>query len=124
MWRASILGACALLALATLFYPWLDDHVFWDWWRPNGTGVAVPLRALAEGETYEPVRDTYEPYPSAFDRGIGELGECIGCWRVSCDDTHSGPDTPVKPPWVPWWVMDWTLLVHVVPDYAAHCPDG
>ena len=85
-------------------------------------GLVIMAGTWDEVEKVRILRDA--PPPPEIPDHTHEASECPTCWRDSCDDTHFGPGYPVKPPWVPWWVVHWTLLVPLVPDYAVQCPEA
>jgi len=47
---------------------------------------------------------------------VHEVGDNPNWWNYTCN-MHLGSEFPVKPPWVPWWVvMDCCLMCLAVPD--------
>ena len=111
-------GLCMALFAAVLFHPWLEYRVSSLWWRPVGP-VEHATRIVQPGDNTE--MHAGQPDPPVTNPQT-HASACPQCWNVDCRDTHFGPDYPVKPPWVPLWVIEWTLLVHVVPDHSGQCP--
>ena len=108
-----------------LFTPWLIFHMQFLWedrqWESE-TVTVVTLQVVGPGETPVPFEFDDVPDMSTPVIDYDKVDVCYRCWRLHCYDMHSGENYPVIPPWVPVWVMDYTLLYHVVPDYSERCP--
>lgn len=109
-------GLCMAFVAMLLFYPWLDYRVSsLRWWPVGPVEHATNIVQCNESTTTHIQRPTLPVTPPHTH------GACPQCWNVDCNDTHFGPDFPVKPPWVPLWVVRWTLLVYLVPDHSGQC---
>jgi hypothetical protein len=116
---------------ATLFWPWLDWHVFVTR-GPVEEGIFLGVRGSWEyaemlrivrfarfvRSQSEPEQDLYT-YVYAHDVNAY-------MWHYDCASflephAHYVESLPVRPPWVPIWVVRWTLLAYVVPDYVRQC---
>ena len=132
--------------LLQVFDPLVDEILYSPWWKRWQRSIVV------YGETIEVEPDAdlsfllETPDPESMivsePTHIHEIKPHPNDWEYSCASylihkPHSEPyaerdvesygirylPIPVKPPWVPRWVVQWTELARIVPDYTEHCPD-
>ena len=110
-----------------IWYDMAGDTFGFETYEDRVLKVVVTLQVAGQGSP--PVPQTafqYVPTPDIDyeEAREGRIRKCrlIRCWRLHCNDRHGLPEYIVKPPWVPTWVMAYTLLRYVVPDYSGRCP--
>ena len=119
-WLMYCLVAFAVTVLLRLFDPWVDDVLYYQW-RHGPVDVAVSEETawnedeLKLGGLDILLEDDLDDC-ACFQKSEHYL------WNRGCD-RHYGPEYPVTPPWVPYWIVNWTELRHIIPDYTEHCPD-
>ena len=126
-----------------ILLPWFEGYVFVT--REHGEEAVViqlgtwdhpekirflrdnmPMEPEISPNPYGPYLEPYAPHP------VPDSFRAINVWYYDCQmlseykskhmpEMWVGAVRPVRPPWVPRWVVNWTLLAHIVPDYVEHC---
>ncbi len=137
-WLLPILVQFGIIVLLQVFDPMVDEILYSPWWKRWQRG---PVQ-YAETIEVEPGADlsflSELPPPESMivseEAHVHVPTHHPNDWEYGCEqylyhkqyaESQGVQYVPsqVKPPWVPYWIVRWTELARIVPDYTEHCPD-